>query len=261
MAFSPPHRPHGRHGAVRGTGPDLDACWTGRSRRGLRETATFLSTDLGRSVVGRRGTRAFSQASHRRSRMRAVRPTNVRDSRTTLRFPLNSAQDISAPPRPAEGALGPYLRAIRSHRLLVILVTLAAVAAAIAWTVLRTPTYTATAEMLVTPVAQDDQTFLGLQVLARLGRPHAVGSDRGQPDPFLRRGRAHRRQAGRRLDPQQGPGRDQGHARGREQHPRGHGQGRHGSRGGAAWPTPSPTPRSTRGATCSPSRPAPSSSA
>ena len=100
-----------------------------------------------------------------------MRPTNVRDSRTRLRFPLNSAQDIPAPPRSAEGALGPYLRAIRSHRVLVILVTLAAVAAAVAWTVLRTPSYSATAEMLVTPVAQEDQTFLGLPVLRDSGDP------------------------------------------------------------------------------------------
>ncbi len=100
-----------------------------------------------------------------------MRPTNVRDSRTTLRSPLNSAHDISAPHRPAEGALGPYIRAIRSHRVLVLLVTLAAIAAAVAWTALRSPTYTATAEMLVTPVAQDDQTFLGLPVLRDSGDP------------------------------------------------------------------------------------------
>ena len=55
--------------------------------------------------------------------------------------------------------------------MLVILVTLAAIAAAVAWTVLRTPSYSATAEMLVTPVAQEDQTFLGLPVLRDSGDP------------------------------------------------------------------------------------------
>ena len=58
--------------------------------------------------------------------------------------------------RPAEGALGPYLRAIRSHRLLVVVVTLVAIAASIAWTTLRPPSYQATANILLTPLAQED---------------------------------------------------------------------------------------------------------
>ncbi len=188
--------------------------------------------------------------SHRRSRMRAVRPTNVRDSRTRLRFPLNSAQDIPAPPRSAEGALGPYLRAIRSHRMLVILVTLAAIAAAVAWTVLRTPSYSATAEMLVTPVAQEDQTFLGLPVLRDSGDPtRSVQTAANQIHSSAAAVRT-ADEARRRLDPQQGPGSDRGHPRGREQHPRRSRPRRTPRESRPVWPTPSSTRRWRPGARC-----------
>jgi Mrp family chromosome partitioning ATPase len=50
-------------------------------------------------------------------------------------------------------------------------VTLAAVAAAVAWVSLRPANYEATANLLVTPVAQEDQTFRGLQVLRDSGDP------------------------------------------------------------------------------------------
>jgi tyrosine-protein kinase len=72
----------------------------------------------------------------------------------------------------AEPALGPYLRAIRAHRPLVVLTTLAFVAAAILWlSFARTPTYEATANLLVTPLPQDDQIFRGLQLLRDSGDP------------------------------------------------------------------------------------------
>jgi capsular exopolysaccharide synthesis family protein len=70
-----------------------------------------------------------------------------------------------------DGALGPYLSALRSHRLLVLAVTLATVAAAVAWLQVRDPRYEASAQVLVTPLPQDDQTFLGLQVLRDSGDP------------------------------------------------------------------------------------------
>ena len=62
-----------------------------------------------------------------------------------------------------EGALGPYLRAIRAHRLLVVCVTLIALAGAIGWLVHRAPQYQAKSEILVSPIPQDDPTFLGIQ--------------------------------------------------------------------------------------------------
>ena len=68
-------------------------------------------------------------------------------------------------PSRSEGALGPYLRAIRAHRLLVAAITLLTVLAALAWLAQRTPEYEAQAEILINPVPQDDTTFLGIQIL------------------------------------------------------------------------------------------------
>ncbi|HUR84045.1 MAG TPA: P-loop NTPase [Solirubrobacteraceae bacterium] len=70
-----------------------------------------------------------------------------------------------------EGALGPYLRALAGHRTLVALVTLAALAGSLAWLAVRTPDYEATAQLLVTPLPQDDRTFLGLQMIRDSGDP------------------------------------------------------------------------------------------
>jgi tyrosine-protein kinase len=70
-----------------------------------------------------------------------------------------------------QGALGPYLRAIRAHKLLVVLATLAALGGAVAWLALRPVDYEARAQLLVTPLPQDDQTFLGFQLLRDSGDP------------------------------------------------------------------------------------------
>jgi capsular exopolysaccharide synthesis family protein len=70
-----------------------------------------------------------------------------------------------------DGALGPYLSALRSHKLLVLVVTFATVGAAAAWLQLRDVRYEASAQVLVAPLPQDDQTFLGLQVLRDSGDP------------------------------------------------------------------------------------------
>jgi Mrp family chromosome partitioning ATPase/capsular polysaccharide biosynthesis protein len=64
-----------------------------------------------------------------------------------------------------------YLAAIRSHRLIVVLVTLAAVTASVAFVVLRSPAYEATADVLVEPLPQEDQTFIGLPLLRDTGDP------------------------------------------------------------------------------------------
>src|SRR4051794_6802953 len=72
----------------------------------------------------------------------------------------------------AEPALGPYLRAIRAHRLLVAFTTLGLVLLAVAWLAgVRTPSYQATANLLVTPLPQDDTTFRGLQLVRDSGDP------------------------------------------------------------------------------------------
>jgi capsular exopolysaccharide synthesis family protein len=70
-----------------------------------------------------------------------------------------------------ESALGPYLRAIRAHKWIVLLVTLAALGGSLAWLALRTPDYEATTEILVTPVSQDDATYIGLPLLRDSGEP------------------------------------------------------------------------------------------
>lgn len=74
-------------------------------------------------------------------------------------------------PRQAEGALGPYVRAIRAHRVLVVVVTMLTIAAGVAYLTLRPLDYQATAQLLVTPLPQDDQTFLGLQMIRDSGDP------------------------------------------------------------------------------------------
>lgn len=71
----------------------------------------------------------------------------------------------------ADGALAPYLRALRGHRTLVALVTLAALAGSVGWVAVRTAQYSATAQLLVTPLPQDDRTFLGLQMIRDSGDP------------------------------------------------------------------------------------------
>jgi len=68
-----------------------------------------------------------------------------------------------------EGAVRPLLRAVRAHRWLVVVAALAALAGAIAYLTLRAPTYEATANILVNPLPQDDQTFLGLDLLRDSG--------------------------------------------------------------------------------------------
>lgn len=78
----------------------------------------------------------------------------------------------SQAPAAAEPALGPYLRAVKAHRVLVALVTLGVLLLAIFWlAAVKSPTYQATAQLLVNPLPQDDQIFLGLQLLRDSGDP------------------------------------------------------------------------------------------
>jgi Mrp family chromosome partitioning ATPase len=74
-------------------------------------------------------------------------------------------------PSRAEGALGPYLRAIRAHKLLVLFTIAAVTALGAAYALTRTRDYTATAHLLVTPISQDDQNFIGLPVIRDSGDP------------------------------------------------------------------------------------------
>jgi Mrp family chromosome partitioning ATPase len=70
-----------------------------------------------------------------------------------------------------EGALGSYVRSLRAHRVLFAAVVLAVLAGSLIWLVVRAPEYQASAELLVNPLPQEDETFLGLPVIRDSGDP------------------------------------------------------------------------------------------
>jgi Mrp family chromosome partitioning ATPase/capsular polysaccharide biosynthesis protein len=70
-----------------------------------------------------------------------------------------------------EGAVGPYLRAVRAHWLLVLLVAAAVVGAAALWAQVRPVEYEAGAQMLVTPLPADETAFIGLPYIRDTGDP------------------------------------------------------------------------------------------
>jgi Mrp family chromosome partitioning ATPase len=65
--------------------------------------------------------------------------------------------------------MGPYLRAITSHKLVVALIVLVALGSAAAYLSQRGRTYSASAEILVTPLPQSDTSYQGLQLLRDYG--------------------------------------------------------------------------------------------
>ncbi|MEJ7783952.1 MAG: P-loop NTPase [Solirubrobacteraceae bacterium] len=77
-------------------------------------------------------------------------------------------------PEVREGALGVYLRAIRARPIMVVFVMAATVAAAALLLVQRQATYEATADVLVTPLSQQDQTFVGLQLFRETNDPARI---------------------------------------------------------------------------------------
>jgi capsular exopolysaccharide synthesis family protein len=83
---------------------------------------------------------------------------------------LNSQLEDTRQPR-HEWALASYIAAIRAHRGAVVLVTLVTVAASIAFLQLRSASYEATADLLVQPLPQDDETFRGLPLVRDTGDP------------------------------------------------------------------------------------------
>lgn len=66
-------------------------------------------------------------------------------------------------------ALGPYVRAIRSHLPLVLAIVLAVVGGCVAWLAVRSPVYESSAQLLVTPLPADDRSFFGLPVVREAG--------------------------------------------------------------------------------------------
>jgi len=67
--------------------------------------------------------------------------------------------------------MGPYLRAIGAHRVLVIATLFAAILVSVIWLAARPAHYEASASLLVTPLPQEDETFLGLQLIRDSGDP------------------------------------------------------------------------------------------
>lgn len=70
-----------------------------------------------------------------------------------------------------EGGIDSYLQAIRAHWVLILIIVLATVAGTLGAISLRSPTYIATAKILVSPLPIDDETFLGLQIVRDSGDP------------------------------------------------------------------------------------------
>jgi len=67
--------------------------------------------------------------------------------------------------------LASYLGAIRAHAIVVVLITLAAIAASVAFLQLRSSQYEATTEILVEPLPLGDQMFTGLPLVRDTGDP------------------------------------------------------------------------------------------
>jgi len=97
-----------------------------------------------------------------------------------LRLPRRSARHdrVHMDTRPSQdgsdsraGALGPYLRAVRNRRLLVVAIAILTVLAAGFMLQRRVASYEATARLLVTPLPQDDRVFLGIDLLRDSGDP------------------------------------------------------------------------------------------
>jgi tyrosine-protein kinase len=70
-----------------------------------------------------------------------------------------------------QGALGPYLRALKAHRWMVAIIVLASLAGAIAYLHHRTSHYQATATVLFNPVPSNNEGANGLPVLRESGDP------------------------------------------------------------------------------------------
>ena len=72
---------------------------------------------------------------------------------------------------PGEGALGPYLRAIRAYWPVVLLIAVTVGGLAALWAQTRSVEYEANAQMLVTPLPADETAFLGLPYIRDTGDP------------------------------------------------------------------------------------------
>src|SRR3712207_4793576 len=73
--------------------------------------------------------------------------------------------------RPDESPLAPYLRALKAHWLIGMIVFLATLAAAIGYLSVRTLDYSADAEFYVKPVSQDNEILFPVPLVTESGDP------------------------------------------------------------------------------------------
>lgn len=78
-------------------------------------------------------------------------------------------RDEGTPFAVERGVIAFHLRALRSRIRVLLVITAAALALGIAWVAQRTPVYAASAQVLVAPLAQTDQTFFGVSLLRDSG--------------------------------------------------------------------------------------------
>jgi len=82
-----------------------------------------------------------------------------------------SSSPPAAVPEAGQRHLATYIGALRGHWLLVLLVTLAALAGSVAVLLFATREYRASAEILVSPLLREDQAFIGLDLIRDSGDP------------------------------------------------------------------------------------------
>lgn len=82
-----------------------------------------------------------------------------------------SPEWISARAEPPRSALSPYIEAVRSHLVLVALVTAATVLSALAWYDLQPSSYAAEADIFVTPLPAEAAALVGLPLIQDLRDP------------------------------------------------------------------------------------------
>lgn len=85
--------------------------------------------------------------------------------------PRATRWSLPIPSQPENHVMRPYTRAVRAHPLFVVLFVMAAVLGSVAIVLLRSPTYTAWARLLVTPVERGEAGDLGLPLLQEHGEP------------------------------------------------------------------------------------------
>ena len=86
-------------------------------------------------------------------------------------LPLNTSSSSAPAGDSGQRHLATYLGALRTHWLLVLLVTVAALLGSIAVLAFSSREYEGTSEILVSPLQRDDQTFVGLDLVRDSGDP------------------------------------------------------------------------------------------